>query len=65
MINRTIEQPYEHTSRLGTLHTLGYTEPNAQQRLDEFLAQPHTGLVDIRYSPHSRWRPEFNQAALL
>lgn len=51
--------------RQGELLTLGYTEPNAMPRLDAFLAQPDTGLVDIRFSPRSRWYPEFNQAALL
>lgn len=55
----------EHAPRLGELVTLGYTEPDAQQRLDAFMARPDTGLVDIRYSPRSRWRPEFNQAALI
>ena len=51
--------------RQGELLTLGYTEPDALQRLDTFLAQSDTGLVDIRYSPRSRWRPVFNQAALI
>jgi hypothetical protein len=55
----------KHTPRLGELVTLGYTEPDAQQRLDAFMARPDTGLVDIRYSPRSRWKPEFNQAALI
>lgn len=71
MLNWTPEQgnlPHEshyEPPRLGSLLTLGYTEPKAQERLDAFLAQPHTGLVDIRYSPRSRWRPEFNQSALI
>lgn len=55
----------EHTPHYGELLTLGYTEQDAQQRLDDFMAQPDTGLVDIRYSPRSRWRPEFNQSALI
>src|SRR5512146_2013914 len=55
----------EHTPRQGELVTLGYTEPDALPRLDEFMARPDTGLVDIRYSPRERGRPEFNQAALI
>ena len=55
----------QHAPRLGDLVTLGYTEPDAQQRLDAFMATTGAGLVDIRYSPRSRWRPEFNQAALI
>lgn len=51
--------------RQGELLTLGYTEPDAMSRLDAFLAQPDTGLIDIRYSPRSRWHPKFTQAALL
>lgn len=47
------------------LTTLGYTEENAQQRLDEFMSKPDACLVDIRYSPRSRWLPRFNQAALI
>lgn len=54
-----------HTHAQGTLETLGYMEDNAQQRLDAFLAQPHTALVDIRYSPRSRWKPAFNQRSLI
>ncbi len=49
----------------GTLQTLGYMEDHAQQRLDDFLARPHTSLLDIRYSPRSRWHPEWNKGALL
>lgn len=51
--------------QLGELLTLGYTEPDALARLDAFMERPDTGLVDIRYSPRSRWKPVFNQAALI
>lgn len=50
---------------LGNLLTIGYTGQDAQQRLEALLAQPSTVLVDIRFKPRSRWRPEFNQAALM
>ncbi|MGH2508490.1 MAG: hypothetical protein ACRDHZ_13985, partial [Ktedonobacteraceae bacterium] len=49
----------------GTLETIGYTEKDAAQRLTAFLAQPHTGLVDIRYSPYCRWDAQWNKSALL
>jgi len=54
-----------HTPHPGELLTLGYMEHDAMPRLDAFLAQPRTSLVDIRYSPRSRWRPAFNQSALI
>lgn len=60
------EQDTFHTRSLYSgLFTMGYTEQDAQQRLDTFLAQPSTKLIDIRYSPRSRWKPEFNQSALI
>lgn len=59
------DQESEHAPRLGELLTLGYREPDALARLDAFMARPDVGLVDIRYSPRSRWQPEFNQRALI
>lgn len=47
------------------LQTIGYTEPDAQARLDAFMAAPNAALVDIRYSPRSRWQPAFNQKRLI
>lgn len=49
----------------GAVLTLGYTEPDAMPRLATFLAKPQTILLDIRYSPRSRWRPEWNQRPLI
>lgn len=46
------------------LETIGYADREAEQRIDDFLAQPHAMLVDIRYRPYSRWRPAFNHGAL-
>jgi hypothetical protein len=49
---------------IGTLETIGYAEKDATQRIDAFLAQPRTGLVDIRYSPRCRWNAQWNKSAL-
>lgn len=47
------------------LQTIGYTEPDAQARIDAFLAQDeNAALIDIRLSPRSRWQTAFNKAAL-
>lgn len=47
-----------------TILTIGYTEPNAQSRIDEFLQDENAALVDIRLNPRSRWQPAFNKSAL-
>jgi|SRR5882762_1523488 len=49
-----------------TLETIGYTEPDAQSRIEAFLAQDRARhiLMDIRYSPRSRWLPQYNRSAL-
>lgn len=47
------------------LQTIGYTEPDAQARLDAFMAAQNAVLLDIRLSARSRWRPEFNKNALI
>jgi uncharacterized protein (DUF488 family) len=49
---------------MSNLVTIGYTEENAQERIDAFLAQEEAALIDIRLSPRSRWRSAFNKAAL-
>ncbi len=49
---------------IGTLETIGYAEPDAAQRIAKFLAQPRTGLIDIRYSPRCRWDAQWNKSAL-
>jgi hypothetical protein len=48
----------------GTLATIGYLEPDAQARIDAFVAHPYAYLVDIRYRPYSRWRPQWNRPTL-
>lgn len=47
----------------GKLYTLGYLAPDAQERLDELLTDPHTYLVDIRYHAVSR-KPGWGGASL-
>jgi hypothetical protein len=49
---------------IGKLETIGYTEKDAVQRIEAFLAQPRTGLIDIRYSPRCRWDKQWNREAL-
>lgn len=49
---------------MSELLTIGYTEPNAQERIDAFLAHPNTILVDIRFSARSRWAGHFGKGAL-
>jgi uncharacterized protein (DUF488 family) len=46
------------------LHTLGYAAPDAEQQLATLMADPSILLVDIRYNPRSRWRPQWNKKAL-
>ena len=49
---------------IGTVATIGYTEPDALQRIDTFVAQPRAYLVDIRLKPWSRWNPFWNRTNL-
>lgn len=48
----------------GKLETIGYTEEDAAQRIETFLTLPHSGLIDIRYSPYSRWDAQWTREAL-
>lgn len=49
----------------GTLHSFGYAGgQDAQARLDVLMENAATFLLDIRYQPVSRWRPQWNRAAL-
>ncbi len=48
----------------GHLYTLGYAAPDAEQQLATLMADPSTLLIDIRYSPRSRWQPQWNKKAL-
>ena len=49
---------------IGHLYTLGYAAPDAEQQLMTLMADPSTLLVDIRYSPRSRWQPQWNTKTL-
>jgi uncharacterized protein (DUF488 family) len=51
-------------SRIGTLYTLGYADPDAAKHLECLMEQSQSILVDIRYSPRSRWFPRWNRSAL-
>ena len=54
-----------HTTTQERILPIGYTEPDAEQRIAEFLAASKKhGLVDIRLKPRSRWYPQFNLKAL-
>lgn len=44
---------------------LGCGERNALLRLDSFMKRENAKVIDIRYSPRSRWQPAFNKAALI
>jgi hypothetical protein len=48
----------------GTLATIGYLEPDAQARIEAFLARSRAYLVDIRLRPYLRFRPQWNRPAL-
>lgn len=49
---------------MGKLYTIGYTEKDAAQQIEAFLAQEQTGLIDIRYRPRCRWNAQWNKSAL-
>jgi uncharacterized protein (DUF488 family) len=50
---------------IGNLYTLGYAHPDATATLQAWMASgPKVLLVDIRYSPRSRWFPQWSQKAL-
>jgi len=48
----------------GTLYTIGYSNPGAAAHVARLMRDERTLLLDIRYSPRSRWSPEWNRRAL-
>lgn len=48
----------------GRLYTVGYATFDGIEQLQELLT-PQAILVDIRYYPSSRWRPEWSRKRLL
>ncbi len=48
----------------GQLYTIGYAVLEGIEQLQDFLAQ-RVFLVDIRYVPASRWRPEWSRKRLI
>lgn len=49
---------------LSKLYTLGYAAAGADERLDELMRDASMTLVDIRYHPASRYRPQYRKSAL-
>jgi uncharacterized protein (DUF488 family) len=48
----------------GTLYPVGYVHPDAAAQLEQYMRDEHTLLIDIRYSPRSRWHPQWTKNAL-
>lgn len=48
----------------GELYTIGYAAFERIEQLEEILT-PQVMLVDIRYYPSSRWRPEWSRKRLM
>jgi uncharacterized protein (DUF488 family) len=46
------------------LYTLGYAAFGSDQELARLMADPRMLLIDIRFLPVSRWRPQWRKAAL-
>ncbi len=49
---------------IGTIYTIGYAHPDAAANVVRLMQQEHTILLDVRFSPRSRWQPVWNRAAL-
>jgi hypothetical protein len=49
---------------VGKLETVGYAAPDTLLYVTDFLSQPGAVLIDIRFSPRSRWQPVWNKSAL-
>jgi len=47
------------------VYTLGYTAPGSGQEVAQLMADPRMLLIDIRFLPVSRWRPEWRKSALM
>ncbi|GCE06151.1 DUF488 family protein, N3 subclade [Dictyobacter aurantiacus] len=48
----------------GKVYALGYANPMIDQKLHEAMTDPRCLLIDIRYRPISRWRPEWRKSTL-
>src|SRR5450631_710803 len=48
----------------GCLYTIGYSRREAPDQIERLMQRDGFLLLDIRYSPRSRWYPAFNRAAL-
>lgn len=61
-MDKQLLKPFFHLR--GTLYTLGYAHPDATDHLSNLMNQEHIVLLDIRYSPYSRWYPTWTRYAL-
>lgn len=58
-------QEAQHQEQQGMLATVGYAHPDAAAIITAWMeSNPSALLVDIRYSPHSRWSPHWSRKAL-
>jgi uncharacterized protein (DUF488 family) len=48
----------------GTIYTIGYAHPDTAADVPRLMQQEHIILLDVRFSPRSRWKPTWNRAAL-
>lgn len=48
----------------GTLYTVGYAHPGTAAQIDRLMHQEQMVLLDIRFTPYSRWYPAWNRQAL-
>ena len=49
---------------MGELYTMGYRAGWTPETLRMTMRESNAMLCDIRYMPHSRWHPEWNQGTL-
>jgi hypothetical protein len=49
---------------IGTLRTLGYTRSDAAAQLEMLMVCERTILLDVRFTPTSRWFPAWRRHAL-
>lgn len=56
-----VAQPF---NGVGTLRTFGYARPDAVAQLETLMACERTILLDIRFTPTSRWLPAWRRHAL-
>lgn len=63
MSTNLLWQPSSSIER-GTIYMVGYADETAETQVERFMRLPRALLVDIRFSPRSRWYPLWNRTAL-